>query len=466
MIHHVEIESLISIIIFGAILMTFLYHSIQYFYSGDRLIVYYLNYLFFAGFYTLYVSGVFRIFWGENIQKLFEDHLGESLQMIYFACYFFFIISIIAMNKKNNDKIIKKQNLILGYSAIGILVIYAVSIAIITLSNHTDYHEYISFFWVRVVIWILAVVLLYKYFKLRHLTFEKYILYGSIGFFMSTLLSTCFHYLDIQFIDAKEWLIIGSMVDIFFFSIAINYRVRKLFKNINENLLKTANEKIKVQMALIEKQNDLNNERTRIAEDMHDDIGSGLTKINYLSQMAQQAQSPKEKEDKIEKIKEISEELVGNMSEIIWAMKEENNDYIDFITYIKSYSYEYLTEHNINLTFHISDLDQEISLKGDVRRNVFLVIKECLHNIVKHSHSQNAEIHITYDETQNLLIQIIDDGIGFSDDILTKTKGGNGLKHIKKRMKSLGGNCSYDSKPGKTEFNFKIPLKKNHTNSV
>jgi signal transduction histidine kinase len=75
-------------------------------------------------------------------------------------------------------------------------------------------------------------------------------------------------------------------IDIIFFSLAIGYRNRKEFDSLNLNLLEEANKQIALQQLVLQKQSELENERNRIAADMHDDLGSGLTRITYLSQMA------------------------------------------------------------------------------------------------------------------------------------------------------------------------------------
>jgi len=194
-----------------------------------------------------------------------------------------------------------------------------------------------------------------------------------------------------------------------------------------------------MQKEVLEKQTALENERSRVASDMHDDLGSGLTKIKYLSDISIQSEKVNEN---LSKIKSIATDLVENMSEIIWALKEENDTLENLLTYIKKYSAEYLEENNIDIKIKIPSVIPNISIKGDIRRNIFLTIKEILHNVVKHSQATHVEIHIKLDN--NLSVKIQDNGVGFE---IEKIISGNGLKNMKKRMEKLKGtfNCMNNS---------------------
>jgi signal transduction histidine kinase/streptogramin lyase len=210
--------------------------------------------------------------------------------------------------------------------------------------------------------------------------------------------------------------------------------------------------KIQQQKAILEKQKAVETERTRIATDMHDDLGSGLTKITYLSQMALYKENNKED---LDNIKKTSTELVENMSEIIWAMKEENNSLQDLLTHIKTYAYEYCSSNNLECSIKISEtLDTRI-VKGENRRNIFLAVKEILHNIVKHAQAKNVLITVLLDN--GWTIHIKDDGIGVNAAQKEKIFGGHGLKNIHSRIKSVGGQVEIIDNNG-TEVVFHIPF--------
>jgi signal transduction histidine kinase/ligand-binding sensor domain-containing protein len=225
------------------------------------------------------------------------------------------------------------------------------------------------------------------------------------------------------------WFILLSIA---FFAFVLWYIIRQYY------LRKLDNQK-----AIVEKQQAVQDERNRIATDMHDDLGSGLTKITYLSQMAK---SSKDKNEDLEKINKTSTELVENMSEIIWAMKEENNSLTDLIQHIKNYAIQYCADNNLKCQINFANNYNERIVKGENRRNVFLAIKEILHNIVKHANATSVIITANYDK--DWLVHIIDNGIGINTAMEQKAIVGNGLKNIKKRIAAVGGTVSFENSNG------------------
>lgn len=246
----------------------------------------------------------------------------------------------------------------------------------------------------------------------------------------------------VKFVIATPWyrtwwfgftLVLGSLGFIFF--ITRIYYLRKVEK----------------QKAMIEKQLAVQNERDRIAYDMHDDLGSGLTKISYLSQMALTKAS---EQDELLKINKTSLELVENMSELIWAMKVENDSLQDLVSYLKLYAVEYFDTNNIEISISIPEIESDEKIAGESRRNIFLIFKEALHNIVKHSHTQKVEISIQLQPDFTILIQ--DYGIGFQQDSVEHTQG-NGMKTMRKRSEKLNGNLKIQSTPQGTQLEIIVP---------
>ncbi len=207
--------------------------------------------------------------------------------------------------------------------------------------------------------------------------------------------------------------------------------------------------KIEKQKALVEKQLAVQLERDRIAFDMHDDLGSGLTRITYLSEAGLQK---KESKMELEKIQNASLELVQNMSELIWAMKVENDTILNLQGYIKNYANEYLESNDIDFSMKTFDLKTDVEINGEMRKNIFLIVKEALHNVVKHANCTKVEIKISLEK--NLNIRIYDNGIGFN---LDKDFGGNGLNNMRKRTEKLQGVFLIARNEG-TEILLKFPI--------
>jgi len=178
---------------------------------------------------------------------------------------------------------------------------------------------------------------------------------------------------------------------------------------------------------------------------MHDDLGSGLTKIAYLSRMAIGA---KNNEDSLENIHHTSAQLVENIGEIVWTLKEENNTLEDLAPYIKAHATEYCTDNNIACYFQMPESFAFKAIKGEIRRNLYLSVKETLHNIVKHANAKN--VYITLSITEELSISIQDDGCGIDPDKKQRLFRGNGLKNINKRMEAVGGTVDIKNNEGTT----------------
>lgn len=185
-------------------------------------------------------------------------------------------------------------------------------------------------------------------------------------------------------------------------------------------------------------------ERERIAHDMHDDLGSGLTAISYLSQSSEQ--------DSNKKIQEKSRELIKNMGEIIWSMKSENDSITELISYIKRYAHNYCEENNLEINFDVELNNEQLLLNGDFRKNIYLIVKESLHNIIKHSNA--SKVKISFDCSKNLELTIKDNGIGINQD---KLNTGNGIKNTKYRVQKMNGTIEYIVDNG-TKILIVIPL--------
>lgn len=200
-----------------------------------------------------------------------------------------------------------------------------------------------------------------------------------------------------------------------------------------ENAAKDA--QLREQALIIEKQNALENERNRISSEMHDDLGSGLTRIRYLSDKALVNASDTEKEE-ITKISAYANDLVRNMGEIIWAMNSRFDNAESLAAYVRRYASEYLEEHNIDLFFS-ADMSQEVTaLSGEKRRALFLVIKEILHNAVKYAGC--SAITLQVQSQPNLQITLTEKG-GRGFDPGSTSGLGNGLHNIHKRLTAIQG---------------------------
>ncbi len=207
-------------------------------------------------------------------------------------------------------------------------------------------------------------------------------------------------------------------------------------------------------------------ERTRsvIATDLHDDIGTSLTNIALFSDLAQRDlnNGSPDATRHLQKIAGTSRSLLDSMNDIVWSIKPENDALEQIILRMEDYAVEMLEENGIDLHVHIPDTLKTLKLPMTVRRNLFLIFKESVSNVLKHSHATRVEVIIAKKEktdTRKPDIQILikDNGKGFSQ---TAHRIGNGLNNMEMRARLLGGTVAVQSAPTKgTEIEIRFPVK-------
>ena len=184
------------------------------------------------------------------------------------------------------------------------------------------------------------------------------------------------------------------------------------------------------------------NERLRIAKDIHDDLGSGLSKINFLSEMISRDKDlnaiPAEH---AEAISETSKKLIVNMKDLIWALNPENTTLSGLVSRVREHSSDYLEDYPAELKLSFPDHIGSDPITKEAHRQILMTIKESLNNIVKHSKASAVEIETTISGT-SLLFNIRDNGIGISE----RKSTGNGLGNMKARIESIGGIFMIESK--------------------
>ncbi len=212
--------------------------------------------------------------------------------------------------------------------------------------------------------------------------------------------------------------------------------------------------KIKKQKREFEKQQAIEKERTRIATDMHDDLGAGLSRIKFLSQSIL---NKKMKDDgiktELEKITSFSDEMSEKMGEIVWALNERNDTLADLIAYTRSYAVEYLANHDIQCEANTPLNLPGTFITGEMRRNIFLSVKECLHNIVKHASATRVWFSVQLNGRMQIIIHDNGKGIDWND----RRAFSNGIENINKRMKEIGGEANFENEQG-TKVSLTIPL--------
>src|SRR5688572_11411872 len=179
--------------------------------------------------------------------------------------------------------------------------------------------------------------------------------------------------------------------------------------------------------------------------EMHDDLGTGLTSIRYLAGTLS-AEAPPHTHEKISKIDGSAKELIDAMNDIIWTNKSDNNLIEDVLGYIRKQAADQLEPADIGYSFELPENIPATRLSNDQKRNLVLIAKEAVHNIIKHSGA--SEVRMSVDtQDGNLLMRISDNGKGFN---VLHTKPGNGLGNMDKRARQINARLDVLQEQGTT----------------
>ena len=178
-------------------------------------------------------------------------------------------------------------------------------------------------------------------------------------------------------------------------------------------------------------------ERSRIARDLHDDLGASLTEISILAALASEDAAKGPLQPALDQLSVKAKHVVGNLDEIVWAVNPREDTLRSLVDYLAAFAREFLDIARIPLRIDVAREIPEFPLPTTQRHGVFLAAREALNNIVKHSGATEVQLRITLAESV-LEIQIEDNGCGFEPDYST---AGNGLGNLKLRMQEAGGEC-------------------------
>jgi signal transduction histidine kinase len=241
-------------------------------------------------------------------------------------------------------------------------------------------------------------------------------------------------------------LLIGLM-----FAVAWISQLRRLVDQRTTQLQREIRERERV-----ERQHALEAERSRIARDLHDDLGSSLTEINVLASTGQRPQANEASQTNLfHAIAGKARSLIAALDIIVWAVDPEDNLLQSLADYLSGYAEEFFANTNIACRFKVPVSFPEITLEGRVRHDVLMAVKEALNNVVRHAEATEVEFRMAF-ANGDLEIEIADNGKGFES---RGEKGGHGLKNLSARLLKVGGSCAVESTvAGGTMVKIRLPL--------
>jgi signal transduction histidine kinase len=197
--------------------------------------------------------------------------------------------------------------------------------------------------------------------------------------------------------------------------------------------------------------------REQVGRDMHDDLGAGLSGLKLRNEMAARGEVDPAKRAHFADMAKQAGELIGSMRQIIWAMNDDQASVEDLVVYTTNYARTYAGQHDLSITVRADGPWPPVTLSTMQRRNVFLVVKEALHNIVKHAQADRVDLRMAW--TDRLNLELRDNGIGLPKG--ADEAAGNGLRNMRRRITDLGGTIAVaptSANDNGTCIRFTVPL--------
>jgi signal transduction histidine kinase len=210
------------------------------------------------------------------------------------------------------------------------------------------------------------------------------------------------------------------------------------------------------EVALLRHQRALEQERLRIAQDIHDDLGARVTQIALSSAMAHSNEAlPEKARAEFNNISRMTRELISALYETVWAVNPENDNLDALGGYLCQIVNELCTQARLRCRLEVVDLPRNIQVSSQTRHNIIMVVKEGVHNVIKHASAAEVTLHVGFDG-RLLTLTVQDDGCGFDP---AEGSGGSGLSNLNRRLADIGGTCCIQSKPGKgTHVEMSLPI--------
>lgn len=198
-------------------------------------------------------------------------------------------------------------------------------------------------------------------------------------------------------------------------------------------------------------------ERARIARDLHDELGSSLAQIAMLGDKAKKSLNEQAiRQEQLAEIYDRARESARRLDEIVWAVNPARDSLEHLGSYLCKFAEEYLALAEVRFRVDIPDELPSVPLDSGVRHTVFLASREAIHNAVRHGHPSTVTLRIVVEDTR-FIVEIQDDGKGF--DVAAALASGRGVANMRERMAQIGAEAQITSTPSAgTSIRFIIPI--------
>jgi signal transduction histidine kinase len=215
-----------------------------------------------------------------------------------------------------------------------------------------------------------------------------------------------------------------------------------------------ARRRLQRRLRVVEQKLALERERSRIARDIHDQLGANLTHITLLS-TDEDPHLPAPAQERFRAIAASSNELVQSVDAIVWAVNPRHSTLESLARYLSRFAGDFLTAAGVTLRLDLPVNLPDVELNPELRHNVFLAAREALNNSVRHAKATEVQLTIQV-RTTDFQIILADNGHGFN---LAAKQDGDGLENLRRRLSDCHGTCEITTGPESgTIITFTLPL--------
>jgi signal transduction histidine kinase len=414
----------------------FFFESVALFMAGFFLMQFIIlkrkEYLFYSIYLLLltiyYLLAIPEFFFGVNLQNkqlvTQYDLFKRPVQFLISVFYSLFVIYYLGLKKIAGPLHRTFQVLMYFFVLLSVLCF----VGNLSAFNYDPFYYGVSLLLFPVQLYI--VIALFRY-KVRY---SRFIIWGSINVILGSVITLL---LSLELAENPGGIISNAnsyipvmmsiLLDIFLFSVALQSKIADNEKSLID--------------AAYQRQRAVFSERERIIADLHDDVGGGLSSIRMMSDLMTQEQQPSlgKSAHFPQKISSTAKEIAQRMNTIIWSLNTENDSLQNFTEYVRQFGVTYFENSGILFSCEVAaELPSNKELSGVQRKNLFLIIKEALHNTLKHAGASKVSVNM-YAKEGRLCIDVADDGSG----IKNSQNFGNGLKNMKKRMEEIDGQINF-----------------------